>query len=344
MNASRMEVSEIRGRLHPAVESAAMRFAAGYAAEARRVLEEAVAAGTTDRRPWLMLLDLLRLEGRWSDYESRHAQYVAAFGEDSPHERERRRRESRLPEALRAGGAACVAFAGVLDGTVVAPVARLREAAAKHTLVHVDLSRVLAVELAGVRLLDEALVGLLAAGNGVILSGHENLLRLLRGALEAEPGRRACWDLLLTVHRVTDDQLGFERAALEAALATDTPAPAWEPLLMPQAHHGSLSDERRAEPRYSGREVVALSGVMEGAQDPRLETLDRFAQGRDYVNIDLSLLERLDFVCAAQLANRVSAMARAGRTVRLLRPNQLVEALLEILNLGGVATIVTLPA
>lgn len=344
MNASSMEVSEIRGRLHPAVESAAMRFAAGYPAEARRVLEEAVAARTPDRRPWLMLLDLLRLEGRWSDYEARLGQYAAAFGDDPPHERERKRRESGLPEALRAGGAACIALAGVLDSTIVSQVARLRATAAQHTLVHLDVARLSSVEVAGVRLLHDTLAELLAAGNGIILSGHENLLRLLRGALDVEPTRRACWDLLLMVHRVTDDQSGFERAALEAALATNMPAPAWEPLLMPQAPPSALSDERRNEPRYSGREALVLTGVMAGAEDPQLAALDRFASERDYVNVDLSLLERLDFVCAAQLANRVSAMARAGRTVRLLRPNELVAALLELLNLGGVASIVTLPA
>ncbi len=320
-----------------------MRFAAGYPAEARRVLEEAVKAGAIDRRPWLMLLDLLRLEGRWSDYEARLAQYAATFGDEPPHERERRRRESGLPEALRAGGAACIALAGPLDSTTVPAIARLRETASRHTLVHLDLARVSSVEVAGVRLLDEALARLLGAGNGLILSGHENLLRLLRGALEADPARQAFWDLLLTIHRVTDDQEGFERAALEAALATNLPAPSWEPLLMPQPPQ-PLPDERRNEPRYSGREVLVLTGVMAGAEDPQLTAMDRFTQGRDYVNVDLSLLERLDFVCAAQLANRVSAMAREGRTVRLLRPNEMVAALLELLNLGGVASIVTLPA
>lgn len=40
MSVSSIEVSEIQGRLHPAAESAAMRYAGGYAAEARRALEQ----------------------------------------------------------------------------------------------------------------------------------------------------------------------------------------------------------------------------------------------------------------------------------------------------------------
>lgn len=344
MNVSAMEVSELKGRLHPAVESAAMRFASGYAGEARRALERAVAAGTTDPRPWLLLLDLLRLEGHWSELEVLMARYSAAFGSDPPAERERKRREAALPDALRAGGAACIALAGPLDSTAVGAVARLREAGRGHSLVHVDTARVTSVEASGVRLLEEALSELAAAGVGLILSGRDNLHRLLRGALDMEPARRAFWDLLLAVHRIAGDRQGFERIALEAALAASLPAPpAWEPLLILQPPSEDAA-ERRQEPRYAREEVLSLSGVMAGEDDPQLAAVDRYAAGRRYVNIDLSYLERLDFVSAAHFANRVSALARQDCTVRLLRPNALVAALLELLNLGGVAIIDTLPS
>lgn len=341
MTTTGIEVSEMRGRALPEVEDAAMRFAAGQYGEARALLEQSVAARPAERRPWLMLLDLLSLTNQWAAYDARLAHYTAAFGEPPPQERERARREAQLPEALRSGGDACVALQGALDATSQGPLARLRAAAAQHALVRVEVSRLESVAPAGAGLLHQALAAVLDAGSGVMLSGHDSLLRLLRGCLEGRPGERPCWDLLLMVHRLAGDQWSFEREALQATLATDRPAPEWEPLLVPQPPPAPAGNERRAQPRYAGREVLVLSGLMGGAHDPQLDALARFAQQRDYVNVDLSRLDRLDFPCAVQLANQVLALTSAGRTVRLLRPNTLVAVLLELLHLDGVAVMVS---
>ena len=343
MTATGIEVSEMRGQTLPEVEDAAMRFAAGQDDEARALLEQAVAAHPGQRRPWLMLLDLLGLANRWGDYDASLARYTAAFGADPPRERERARREADLPEALRVGGDACVALHGTLDAKSRALVARLHAAAARHALVRLEVSRLASVEAAGAGLLHEAFSAVLDAGSGVMLTGHDNLLRLLRACLDGQPGERHCWDLLLLVHRLAGDQASFERDALQATLATDRPAPEWDPLLVPQPPPASAGSERRAQPRYSGREAFALTCRMTGAHDPQLDALARFAQDREYINLDLSRLDRLDFACAVQLANQMLALASAGRTVRLLRPNALVAALLDLLHLDAITIIVTPP-
>ena len=148
---------------------------------------------------------------------------------------------------------------------------------------------------------------------------------------------------MLTLLRFAQDRAGFDRTALEYALAADVPAPTWEPLIMPQPQW-ILPGERRNEPRYASREQFVLTGTMEGADDPQLTALAEFAQEHEYLNLDLSQLDRVDFVCAAQLANTIASLTRAGKIVRLIRPNQLVAALFELLNLGGHASIVSLSA
>ena len=75
--------------------------------------------------------------------------------------------------------------------------------------------------------------------------------------------------------------------------------------------------------------------------DPQLIALADFAHEHDYLNLDLSQLDRVDFVCAAQLANTIASFTREGKIIRLIRPNQLVAALFELLNLGGHASIVS---
>ncbi|MEO8037677.1 MAG: hypothetical protein ABI794_02855 [Betaproteobacteria bacterium] len=340
MSVSSIEVSEIQGRLHPAVESAALRHAGGFTAEARRALEQGVSQSPDERRLWLMLLDLHRLEGHWMDYEGVVGGYRRQFAQEPPSELERQELEARLPEPLRAGGKACWALAGTLDASAVGTLARLREAASHHTIVHLDLSRLSAVEPTGCRLLADTLGQLIAAGNGVVLTGDLLLGRLLRAALETEPARRPYWDLLLTLLRFAQDRVGFEHTALEYALAANVPTQSWEPLILPQPQL-ILPGERRNEPRYAMRETFVLSGSMKGTDDAQLLALVEFAQEHQYLNIDLSQLERLDFVCAAQLANTFAALTRDGKIIRLIRPNQLVAGLLELLNLGNYASIVT---
>jgi ABC-type transporter Mla MlaB component len=340
MSVSSIEVSEIQGRLHPAAESAAMRYAGGYAAEARRALEQGLGQFPEERRLWLMLLDLHRVEGHWKDYEAVVTNYRQHFGQEPAPERERHEQEARLPEALRTGGKACWALGGTLDASAVGTLARLREAASHHTVVHLDLSRLSGVEPAGCRLLADTLDQLIAAGNGIVLSGDRLLGRLLREAVETDPTRRPYWELMLTLLRFAQDRAAFDRTALEYALAADVPAPTWEPLIMPQPQW-ILPGERRNEPRYSPREQVALTGTMKGADDPQLIALVDFAHEHEYLNLDLSQLDRVDFVCAAQLANTIASFTREGKIIRLIRPNQLVAALFELLNLGGHASIVS---
>ncbi len=64
-----------------------------------------------------------------------------------------------------------------------------------------------------------------------------------------------------------------------------------------------------------------------------------FSAVNDYVNLHLGSLERLSTSAAHVLAREVGAAASEGRVVRLIRPNQLVAALLEVLNLGQSAAI-----
>jgi ABC-type transporter Mla MlaB component len=339
MGVSSIEVSEIRGRLHPAAESAAMRYAGGFPAEARRALEQGLAKFADEQRLWLMLLDLHRIEGNWKEYETLVAGFRRQFGQDPPPERDRVALEARLPEPLRRGGKACWALGGTLDASAVGALARLREAASHHTIVHLDLSRLSGVEAAGCRLLADTLDQLIASGNGIVLTGDRLLGRLLRDAVEIEPARRPFWELLLTLLRFAQDRSAFEHTALEYALAANVPAPVWEPLIMPQPQL-ILPGERRNEPRYATREQFVLAGVIAGADDPQLAALAAFSQEHQYVNLELSQLERIDFVAAGQLANLLASLTREGKIVRLIRPNQLVAALLELLNLAGHASIV----
>lgn len=334
------EVEEVPDALPAGTTEAALRYAEGQAEAARAALEASLAADSSERRDWLMLLDLERLQGRWHSYEALVARYRMRFGDDAPTERERHLRESVFPEELRAGGSGCVSLGGILSAGAMHAMASIREAAIRHTVIHLDVSRIEGVDAVGCRLLCSALSDLIAAGNGIVLTGGEQLARVLRRWLGRESAQVAAWELLLLARRLMQDRTGFEHDAVEFALATSSVTPGWEPLLMPQPT-GRNVDERRREPRYVARELLALDGVIEGADDLQIVAAAEFAGANEYVNLDLSSLERISLPAATALARIISHAASAGRTVRLIRPNQLVAALFELLNVGQNAAILT---
>ena len=136
---------------------------------------------------------------------------------------------------------------------------------------------------------------------------------MLHEAAESNPSVEAYWALLLELYRVRGLQTDFERTALgvcagdgcrTARLAADVmPLP-------PIPRHRRSAISRAIK---SGPEIMSLTGMMWGAADPQLAELRDFAEEREYVNIDLSQLKRLDFSCGSAFASPLNELPPAAR-------------------------------
>jgi len=319
-------------------------YADGRETEAAELLSHALQGGETDpdhRELWYMLFDLLRGRGDWNRYQQLSERFTKAFSTAAPqwHNEEEM---ARLPAELRPGAPGYFQFAGALDSKRRAEMDRVREAARSLASVHLDVSRVSALDEGGCSAFAELLRFLAANGNGVLFTGASYLVEMLRTATEGNASAEAYWTLLMDLYRVRGLQKDFERTALEYALAMSVSPPAWQPIVMPLSHH-TPTQEKRDQPRYEvGPELITLTGVMWGAADPQLAELREFAELRQYVNINLSQLRRLDFSCASAFANLLNEQLEAGKVVRLLRPNRLVAAFLATLSLNP--EIIVVPA
>jgi len=318
----------------PVAQEAAVMYANGRGDDAERVLRQAVEAGDSDARPWELLLALYRVQGEWQRFEALAARYAQTFdratpgwlGEDAV---------AHLPPELREGGDAYLALAGPLDRRAEAALESVRSRADRHATLHIDATKITGVDHEGCRALEQVLSFLAARGNGAMLTGAERLTRLLQAAARGGGGTTAYWTLLLAVLRLRGRQAEFQRTALEYALAEAVQPPEWEPVLMPVVAPRELS-EKRDEPRYqAGPEVLMLGDTLAGATDRQLDALQAFATDRQYVNVDLAQLARLDLPSAGALVGLVNRLAGAGKVVRLIRPNPLVEVLLEMLHLDA---------
>lgn len=335
-------MSSILSQALPLAEEAALLYANGRARNAAEALERALAPGGghgRDLRMWGMLFDLHRAEGDWRAFERLATRFEAQFGRSAPtwlpedvvaH----------LPESMRAGGAAYFEIVGPLDRQAAAKLEAMRDRAGEHGTLHLDLSRAREVEGHGCGILSDTLRFLSSHGTGVLVTGVDQFLRTLRQAAEGNPAVRAYWSLLLDLYQLGNMQADFERAALEYALATGGEPPLWQTQVRAVVAPPPV-EEKRDEPRYQSHpEIMSLSGVMRGAADPQLRELDRFAEAREYVNLNLAQLTRMDFACAAGFNARLNNWARGGKTVRLIRPNALLGALLASFSPGPGVVIV----
>jgi ABC-type transporter Mla MlaB component len=325
----------------PAAQEAAVLYANGREADAADFLRSVLEAdGAESNGPelWYMLFDLLRARGEWKSFGALTQRFETSFGLPAPqwlNEEEM----ARLPAEVRPGGPGYFELAGALDASRGMELDGVRAAARNLATVHLDASRLAALDAEGCAAFLELLRLLPHSGNAVLLTGAEHLADLLRDATAGDPWVETYWSLLLEVYRLRGEQKDFERTALEYALATGTSPPAWQRVMMPVAP--TSRQEKRDEPRYQpGPEVFSLTGVMSGAADPQLAELRAFADERQYVNINLSEVRRMDFSCGIALANLVNRLAWNSKFVRLIRPNSLVAAFLSTLSLDPTVELV----
>jgi ABC-type transporter Mla MlaB component len=318
-----------------AAQEAAVLYASGRELEAAEFLRSVIHHGETgpgSREPWYMLFDLLRVRGEWKAFEALSARFEAAFAVPAPQWLNEEEME-RLPAELRPGGPGYFELGGALNANRGLDLDRMRAAARNLATVHLDVSRLAAIDSGGCAALLALMRFMPENGNGLLLTGAEHFVDMLREATEGNPSDEAYWGLLLELHRVRRQQADFERTALEYALAVGVTPPVWESVLMPLAPQPT-PQEKRDEPRYqAGPEVIYLTGVMWGAADPQIAEVHAFGAEREYVNINLSQLRRIDFSCATVFASLVNGLAADGRIVRLIRPNSLVGAFLDTLSL-----------
>jgi ABC-type transporter Mla MlaB component len=339
MSSANIEVSEIQPELSRAEQEAAVQYANGHADAAIEILAEALEAERVAPLPaWLMLFDLFRLRGRWTDFENLSKRYTALFGRAAPDWLS----DDILPEGLsaelRPGGAAYMEIDGPLGAGSAPDLARIRVAAAGYSVVHIDLTKIAQLQEEGCALLSQELQFLAENGNGVLFSGAERIEKMLGQAVDTMPKVAAFWQLLLDLQRLQGNQKKFESIALEYALYVETDPPAWEPVLTPVLPCETV-EEKRGEPRYRP-ELIKITGEMTGLKDPQLQELQRFASDRQYVNINMARLQRIDFVCAGNLANVIAALKGKGKTVRVLHANSLVTTLLRLFKVDENAALV----
>jgi anti-anti-sigma regulatory factor len=336
------EVATANPGLCEALENAALLYASGKPDLARSTLEHAVQAdhvARTSPLAWLALFDLLQRAGDRPAFDRVAMLFAVQFERSAPGW-ESRAVMATGPRAVPGG---YIALSGKLGESHAPQIDAIRRAVTKQIpKARLDLSKAIGFDEAGARLLADALGAARRARFSLEIQHPEMLRPALETAVRlGREGGESAWLLSLELLQWQNDRMAFEDRAIEFAVAFELSPPSWEPPpfaaavasadAAPAAIAAALVEDTGTAPES---EVLQWSGTMLGSTSPQLATLLAFARGRTMVPIDMTGVERVDFVCAGAMLNAVTAVETQRKSVQIIGVSPIIRALLLLLGIS----------
>jgi ABC-type transporter Mla MlaB component len=329
---SAFQVAEANPGLCSVLENAALLYASGQAQQARQALELGV-ANDNDARvsplAWLALFDLLQRAGDRAAFDQLALQYVVAFERSAPawDEGQAQQRPGARPTA---GG--YFALTGKLSQANTPQVNNMLSATQKQSQVRLDLGSLSGADDVGARLLADALAQLRKRQYALVLQHPEKIRRSLETAVkQGRDAGEGYWHLLLELLQWQNDRQTFEDRAIDFAVSFELSPPSWEPPPSPPAEPAAPDVPTAVT---AAPEVLCWQGTMLGPTDPQLAKFAEFREGRSTLPIDLSAVERIDFVCAGALFNAIVRAEGQRKTVQIAGASPIIRALLLLIGIS----------
>ncbi len=317
------------------LENAALLYANGQAQQARDVLERGIVDDDDAKMSplaWLALFDLLQRADDRATFDRLALQYVVAFERSAPGWEEG---GSRLRPGARPAAGGYVGFTGKLTASHAAQIANLLAATQRQPQVRMDLGSLTGADDAGAKLLADALAQLRKRQYSLILQHPEKIRRALDQSVKQ--GRNAgegYWILLLELMQWQNDHKTFEDCAIEFAIAFEVSPPSWEPPLAVTAPAAPVVDSPDAAELPENAETLVWSGTLTGSSDAQLAKFALFREKRNVIPIDMTAVDRIDFVCAGALLNGISRAESQRKSVQIVGASPIVRALLLLIGIS----------
>jgi ABC-type transporter Mla MlaB component len=327
------EVAEANPGLCAVLENSALHFASGQAAEARTLLEQGIESDADTRLSslaWLALFDLMQRDGDKAAFERLSMQYLAQFESSAP-AWEAKANAQAAPRAV--GG--YLALTGRLTAASAKQLEALKRAIARRAdSTKLDLESVQGFDDAGARLLADALAEARRARVGLQLQLGNELGPALDKALKKGRGAgEGPWLLSLELLQWTNDLATFEDRAIDFAVTFELSPPSWEPPLVTTAAAEVPPEEGFTDVDSGDPGVLKWSGVLAGSIAPQLAKLADSAHDRMVVAVDMSEVERIDFVCAGAMLNVITRIETQRKAVEIVGASPIVRALMLLLGI-----------
>jgi anti-anti-sigma regulatory factor len=305
----------------PALENATLLYASGQAAVARQVLGEALTNELDSRAlalAWHAQFDLLQRADERAAFDQLALEYVSVFERSPPPWDEAR-------TSAEKSGAPGVGYIGLTQVTVKVAL-EIPARAARYSTLRIDVATLTEFDDTGCRRLVDVLRRLRRQAYPVSWQGLEQFWRQVGQKIKTgTPQNEGIWLFALELLQWQNNQAEFEERAVDYAVTFEVSPPSWEPMARKQ-------EQAAVETPPVRRECYALKGVLLGPSAPQISLLYDFAEPRALVQIDLSQVERLDFVCAGSLQNAVSNFDYNDKEVQIVGASPIIQSLLALIG------------
>ena len=324
---AQLQMTEPIQLLDPAAEQAAMTFANGHDADALKILQAAVLANPqSPELVWRMLFDLCHFLGQRDAFEAHGVEYAVAFEKSPP---------SWISPDATAGvqpNAPLISLSGILSQASAASIEQLRRLSERAKEMRIDVNRLKDADAAGGALLVDAIADFKRRKLPFFLVNAPVLASLLEKKIQpGQPQHESLWLLLLEVYQQLGRHDPFEELALNYAVTFEKSPPAWE---------DKAVVTREAAPPPSSRPAPnALCGDVLGASADAFAGLSALAKENETIEVDCSALRRMDFVSAGTLLNLIVKWQTAGKALRFVDVNALIEGLFTVLGIDQIVTL-----
>lgn len=338
-----IEVAQSNPGMCAVLENAALLFASGQAQPARALLEQGV-AGDADARnsalAWLGLFDVLHRANDRNAFDQLALQYVVQFERSPPPwEEGSTAAPARVDKPKGVGSSGLAVIQGKLTAESAAQIESFRRTLDKGGPARLDLSQMAGFDDAGSRLLADALAYARKRRVQVAIQRAEKV----RAALDIlmKRGRDAGegpWLLSLEFLQFDQKQDAFDDRAIEYAVAFEQSPPSWEPppaapVATAVADVTAPTPEETAAADAAG-EAILWTGVMAGPSSMAMARIAEQAAARAVIVIDMSGVQRVDFVCAGALLNTINRVESQRKAVQIMGVSPIVRALLLLIGIS----------
>jgi anti-anti-sigma regulatory factor len=336
-----IEVAQINPGMCAVLENAALLFASGQTQPARALLAQGVANDNEAKSSplaWLSLFDLHQRANDRAAFDQLALAYVVQFERSSPGWEEGDEHHPPAVKTASSGGYAVLT--GKLTAATAPQIDAFRRTMARPgASTRLDLGQVAGFDDAGARLLADALAEARKRRYTLALQRPEKMRAaldiLLRRGRDAGEG---AWLLSLEFMQFDRKQEAFDDRAIEYAIAFEQSPPSWEPPPTPASGAGSVAapaeDTQPAEAEDDKSGPVLWSGVMAGPSTMAMGKIAEHAFTHPVIVIDMSKVERVDFVCAGALLNTISRVEAQRKAVQIVGASPIIRALLLLIGVS----------
>jgi anti-anti-sigma regulatory factor len=330
-----IHVAEANPGLCAVLENAALLYANGQSQPARETLERGIVDDDDAKvspLAWLALFDLLQRTDDRVTFDQLALQYVVAFERSAPAWEEG---GSRLRPGARPAAGGYVGFTGKLTASHAAQISNLLAATQRQPQVRMDLGSLTGADDAGAKLLADALAHLRKRQYPLALQHPEKIRRALdQSVKQGRSAGEGYWILLLELMQWQNDHRTFEDIAIEFAIAFEVSPPSWEPPLAVTLPAAQEIDAPDATAISESAETLVWSGTLTGSSDPQLAKFALFREKRNVIPIDMTAVDRIDFVCAGALLNGIGRAESQRKSVQIVGATPIVRALLLLIGIS----------